>query len=168
MRCHGLSRGFYVVLCLLCCSAPYSLSAQVNSPADSSASRLSESTRRRFEQSLRALSTEAAEQEQLLSEAGEELSRMRTLLDDSRQRRNELEQSLDRLSAELNELDQSNEASSSDLMRLQQELGASQNALESLERSFDRYRRTVRVRRWSERGIAAGLIILSFFLGSTL
>ena len=163
MRCGGSCTVLCVGLLLPACFSPALLSA-----LEDSGSRLSEETRRNFERSLNELALLAAEQERLLNEAGDELELMRELLNDSRQRRQQLERSLQNMSNEIERLTASNEDSQEDLRSLNEALQESENALESLERSWTSYRRSVRIRLWSERLLAASLVIGAFALGLSL
>ena len=163
MRCDRLSSGLCVVLLLSGWAAW--LSSPVYAQSDSV---LSESVRRRFERSLNELARLAEEQERLLSEAGEELSEMRRLLSESERKRRQLERSLQGLRTELTSLEESNRSSQEESTRLRTALAESENALSSLEDSWTRYRRSMRRRLWIERGVAAGLIILSFLVGASM
>lgn len=163
MRCGGSCTALCVALLLPVCFSPAWLFA-----LEDSGSRLSEETRRSFERSLNELALLAAEQERLLNEAGDELESMRVLLSESRERRQRLERSLTSMSEEIEHLSASNENSQEDLMILNEALQESGKALESLERSWIRYRRSVRIQLWSERLLAASLVIGAFFLGVSL
>ena len=163
MRWGGSYTALCVGLLLPACFSPELLYA-----SEDSGSRLSAETRRNFERSLNELASLAAEQERLLNEAGDELESMRALLNDSRRRRQQLERSLTNMSNEIERLTTSNENSQADLKGLNEALQESENALESLERSWKSYRRSVRIRLWSERLLAASLVIGAFALGLSL
>lgn len=156
---------FFLVWYVVCCSA-VCLWAPPLSALEDSDSRLSERMRERLNESLNELARQVVEQERLLSEAGGELTEMRSLLRESREERRRLERTLEGLQREIGTLRQSNRDSLSDLARLNTALEESETALSRLEESWTAYRRSVRRRMWIERAGAAVLVGLAFALGT--